>query len=248
MTEVDIIITKSELLKKRGIVHGFSQRIGGVSKPPADSLNTKKSPLVPDSIENVASNLKTIMKDFSEIDNGVLLYLEGGNNVAEIDNCSGFKTLYKYDGAVTNQLNCLLAVTVADCLPILLVDYSVGIIGISHAGWKGSAGKITTKVIKQMTKLGAQPKDIEAIIGPGICGNCYEVDEEVARQFAPDVVKKQQNGKYLLDTVKANIIELSEAGVSEIELIDICTYENTDKFFSARKEAETGRFLAYISL
>lgn len=76
----------------------------------------------------------------------------------------------------------------------------------------------------------------------------WTIDQEVARQFSPDATKKKQNGKYLLDTVKSNIVELKEAGISEIEYIDICTYENVDKFFSARKEDETGRFLAYIAL
>ena len=246
MTEVSII-TKSELLEKCGIIHGFSQRTGGVSKSPVDSLNTKKSPLVPDSIENVAINIKRIMKDFPSVDNGVLLYLEGGDNVVKIEDCAGFKTLYGYDGAVTDQKDCFLAVTVADCLPILLVDASAEVIGISHAGWKGSAGKITTKVIEQMLELGAKPANIEAVIGPGICGDCYEVDEEISKQFSSDVTEKRQNGKYLLNIVKANMIELRGAGVSEIEVIDICTYENTNKFFSARKEVETGRFLAYIS-
>lgn len=247
MTEVHINIAKSKLLKEYKIAHGFTQRSGGISKVPFDSLNTKKSILVPDHISNVASNIKSILDSEINVKNGVLLYLEGGSNVTTINQCSGLRTVYGYDGAVTKQKNCFLAITVADCLPILLVDRKSSITGIAHAGWKGSAGKITTKVIEQMIQLGANLEDTTAVIGPGICGDCYEVGKEVATKFDSKYVTEKARNKYLLDLVGANYEELKIAGVSEVDVVNICTFENTDKFYSARKDNTTGRFLAYIS-
>ena len=241
-------ILKAKSLTDIGINHGFSERVGGVSPAPTKSLNLKVSPLVPDDIKNVASNIGMILQKNSQyFSGGVLLYLEGQAEVTLVEKCDGFKTLYGFDGAVTNQTNCTLAITVADCLPILLADKKSGIIGISHAGWKGSAGKITTKVIEQMVSIGASKKDIVAVIGPGICKKCYEVDKEVADEFSPNLSTVSRDNKYFLDLVKANIDELRNSGITSVENLDICTFENTDRFFSARKEGQTGRFLAYIS-
>lgn len=230
-------------------MHGFTQRGGGVSPAPTASLNTKISPIIPDDIANLAKNIQRIfLKTGLDKKNGVLLYLENDTKVIRIEKCSGWQTLYNFDGAVTNEPGCALAIPVADCFPILLADDKAGVIGIAHAGWRGTVGKITTKVVEQVQKLGARAGDIKAVIGPGICGQCYEVGPEVAERFSADEVKKKPDGKYLLDLAKANQKELRQLGVEKIEQIGDCTFENTDRFFSARREGRTGRFLAFISL
>ncbi len=240
-------IVKSALLSNLNITHGFTERSGGVSPAPMDSLNTKVSPLVLDKIKNVTTNLASIFDEANPpIKKCALLYLEGGSNVASVDKCDGLMTLYGVDGAATKLKNLALAVTVADCVPILLADKQSGVVGISHAGWKGSAGKITAKVVKQMTRLGAEPSQIMAVIGPGICGKCYEVGPEVAERFDSEYSKSREGGKYGLDLRGVNMAQLRTEGVTQIEDVGICTYENTDRFFSARKEGQTGRFLAYI--
>ncbi len=235
------------ILDIQGITCGFLERNGGVSSHPYDSLNVKSSPLVNDSVANVAKNLSTVLNK-SDIDLGslIMLYLEGGSEVIEIDEAGGHRTIYGVDGAVTKLKNCTLAISVADCLPVLLFDKKAGVIGISHAGWKGSAEGITSKVLAKMVDLGAKPEDIVATIGPAICGNCYEVDNEVAERFASDFVTRKENGKYTLSLHGANKAELENAGVTMVNVVEMCTYENTDKFFSARKDDPTGRFLAYI--
>lgn len=239
----------SQMLTKNGVIHGFTERTGGVSPAPTDSLNTKVSPLAPDELQNVSRNLGEIISGSGEInDKFTLLYLEGKSTVVQVQNVDGLQTLYNADGAVTQQKGAALAITVADCLPILLIDKDAGVIGISHAGWKGSVDQITTKVVNQMVSLGANAENIMAALGPGICADCYEVGPEVAERFEREFTKKRDNGKYSLDLAGVNITELKTAGITQIDNLDICTYENTDRFFSARKEKKTGRFLAYIKL
>ncbi len=239
----------SPLLAKAGIAHGFTERTGGVSPAPLSSLNTKISPLVPDNISNVSENFARIFSESESVfKNCTFLYLESNSKVARVNQVTGHQTLYGADGVVTNLAGHTLAIPVADCLPILLVDKKAGVIGVSHAGWKGSADRITTKVLKKMVSHGANPKEIMVSIGPSICGECYEVGAEVAEKFDEKFKKKSKSDKYLLDLVSANVDELHSFGVEQIDDLGICTYENTDRFFSARKENKTGRFLAYIKL
>ncbi len=244
-----IRILHSSILRKSGVKHGFTERSGGVSPAPMDSLNTKVSLLVPDRVANVSENLEKILKE-GGLTNSMftLLYLKGRSNVTQVNIVDGLQTLYGFDGAVTQLRGSTLAMTVADCLPVLLMDQRAGVIGISHAGWKGSADKITPKVVEQMVSLGAEPSKIVAAIGPGICGKCYEVGPEVAERFDVEYLDQQENGKYLLNLRAVNVAQLQEQGVTRIDHLDICTYENNKRFFSARREGKTGRFLAYIKL
>jgi YfiH family protein len=88
------------------------------------------------------------------------------------------------DGLITATPGLLLAIQTADCLPVILVDAKRHVVGVFHAGWRGTAQRIVEKGVGEMHRcFGSRPRDIKAAIGPGIGGCCYEVGEEVRTKF-----------------------------------------------------------------
>lgn len=155
------------------------------------------------------------------------------------------------DGLVTAERNLWLTVSVADCIPLILVDTRLQVIAALHAGWRGTLGRIAERGVEVMrTRFGTQPSDVKAYIGPsaGVC--CYEVGEEVFSQFSEEVLARR-NGLVHLDLKKENKQQLSNAGVSErhIEVSPLCTICTPDRFHSYRRDRErSGRMLAAIAL
>ncbi|MGA2481008.1 MAG: polyphenol oxidase family protein [Spirochaetia bacterium] len=130
------------------------------------------------------------------------------------------------DGMITDRTDALLTVTVADCLPIFLVDRATGAFGLVHSGWKGTG--IAGEAVRAMREaFGSQPGDISAAIGPGIGACCYAVPEEravgFAAQFGADAVVRGAGGTPRLDLRRANVEMLREAGVSDISVVKDCT-------------------------
>ncbi len=150
------------------------------------------------------------------------------------------------DALLTRKTDLTLGVRVADCVPILLADERSGIIGTIHAGWRGTALDIAMKTIEYMN---IRPQKTLVGIGPGICANCFEVGEEVARQFDTSVVREsdEEEGKFFIDLAQANVIQLVEAGVPErnIEVMDLCTHEE-EKLYSFRQGDREDRNIAFI--
>lgn len=88
------------------------------------------------------------------------------------------------DGLITNTSGLLLAIQTADCLPVIVVDTKCHAVGVFHAGWRGTVKRIVEKGIGEMVRnFGSRPRDMKAVIGPGIQGCCYEVGEEVRTKF-----------------------------------------------------------------
>ena len=88
------------------------------------------------------------------------------------------------DGMITSTPGALLAIQTADCLPLILVDPKHHAVGVFHAGWRGTVKRIVEKGVGEMfRRFGSRPRDLQAAIGPGIQGCCYEVGEEVREQF-----------------------------------------------------------------
>ena len=159
------------------------------------------------------------------------------------------------DGLITNVPDALLTIFGGDCPPVYIVDPVRDAIGLVHAGWKGTLGKISAVAIAQMTiNYGSKPSDMYAAIGPGICKDCYEVGDEVYGAFANEWGKGEADkilslypatdeegreiprGKYHLDIREANKMTLLEAGVPEdhIAVSNVCTMCNVDAFYSYR--------------
>jgi purine-nucleoside/S-methyl-5'-thioadenosine phosphorylase / adenosine deaminase len=149
------------------------------------------------------------------------------------------------DALVTNQPGLAITIRTADCFPILLADSRHRAVGAAHAGWRGTAAQIVVKTLEKMRKeFGTDPKDISAAIGPGIGVCCFEVGEEVGRQFGFDY-------RTYLDLVSENRKQLESSGVitQNIQALDVCTFCNAERFFSYRREKEkAGRMTSYIRI
>ncbi len=149
------------------------------------------------------------------------------------------------DGLITTKSAISLAVMVADCIPLLLVSKEA--VGAIHVGRAGLVNRIALKAIHTMRSLGSI--DIHAILGPSICGACYEVPFEMQQdvmQEHPRAFATTRKGTPGLDLAKALIADLVSAGVS-YEASTNCTYED-QLYFSHRRQNPTGRFAGVVSL
>ena len=154
------------------------------------------------------------------------------------------------DAVITDVPGLCVCVKTADCIPVLLCDTQLRIVAAVHAGWRGTVSHIVSKTIGQMGSRGA---DLHAIIGPGISLSAFEVGDEVYEQFRDAgfpmeriAVRKQ---KWHLDLWEANRWLLEEAGVADIHVAGICTYNNSSQFYSARRDGlQTGRNMNGIVL
>jgi YfiH family protein len=155
------------------------------------------------------------------------------------------------DALVTNVPGVFLAVSVADCIPVLMVDRMRKVVAAVHAGWKGTLERIVENTIVQMEReYGTHASDISAFIGPGAAACCYEVGPEVSSRFNGRFVRSA-NAKVHLDLKSANEDQLLNMGVrrSEIEINGRCTICNPSLFHSFRRDREkSGRMLAVIGI
>lgn len=135
----------------------------------------------------------------------------------------------------------------ADCTPLIFYDTNKKIAAVSHAGWRGTAAKIGVKTIE---KMGSNPKDIVAVIGPAISICCYEVSEDVRDTLLSTVEDKTDlvDNRHV-DLKKINSRQLEEIGVEKIDICPYCTSCDNDLFYSYRKENGTKeRHFAVVKL
>lgn len=160
------------------------------------------------------------------------------------------------DGLLTNMKGIALCTYHADCVPIYFYDREKNVIGIAHAGWKGTLNNIVQVMIDNMVKYyKSSLDDIVAAIGPAIGVCCYEIGYDVEKFFKekynnPEIII-QRNGKIYLDLWKVNNINLLNAGIKEDNIYksNFCTACNLDTLYSYRKENGTkNRMIAAIAL
>lgn len=230
------------------IVAAQSTRLGGVSSGAFNSLNLGKS--TNDDPSNIQTN-RTLF--FGQLDiplNQIALSKQVHGNQVLLVEQPGVEE--GYDALITNRENIFVAVSIADCLPVLIYDERNHAVAAIHAGWRGTVGQITTATLHQMNKVfGTNGSDCKAYIGACIGANAFEVGPEVAFQFDDSFKKKGKNNKYFVDIKAANFKELLAAGVhtSNIEISPYCTVEHNHLFFSHRKEnGITGRMMAVIGM
>ena len=247
------------------VKHGFSTRIGGVSKGVYDSLNLSYTR--GDRNEDVTTNFMRMGNALGiSVDRMVCSKQTHTTNVkvvGEQDAGSGTIKEIAYndvDGMITNVPNLCLATFYADCVPLYFVDPVKRAIGLSHSGWRGTAGKIGRVTIEKMkAEYGSNPNDIIAAIGPSICQDCYEVSEEVVQIFKEQFESKyweelfyrKNNGKYQLNLWKANELILLDSGIpkSQIVTTNLCTSCNHELLFSHRvTQGQRGNLGAFLSL
>lgn len=166
--------------------------------------------------------------------------------------------LQETDALVTSKKGLCLCVQTADCVPVLLFDPKQMAVAAIHAGWRGTVKHIAGKAILKMTALyQSSPSDIRAVIGPSIGPEVYEVGDEVVNAVRANIPNPEKTfhkyplGKYHLNLWEANRQILLERGIQSenIAILGECTYQNSGKYFSARREGiETGRMVSGIML
>lgn len=266
LVEKEVPYLEYPMLADTGVVrHGFSTRLGGVSRGCYDSLNLSFTR--GDSEEHVRENFRRIAESIGvKCENMVFSQQTHTTNVrivTEADRGAGMirpLTYQDVDGLVTNIPDICLVTFYADCVPLFFVDPVKHVIGLSHSGWRGTVGKIGKVTVELMQKeYGCNPADIRAAIGPSICQDCYEVSEDVIEQFQKnffesdwkDLFYRKEDGKYQLNLWKANEIVFREAGIIEehIAVTNVCTHCNSDILYSHRTTGnKRGNLAAFLSL
>jgi purine-nucleoside/S-methyl-5'-thioadenosine phosphorylase / adenosine deaminase len=171
-----------------------------------------------------------------------------GAEVARVDRA--LPLVKDVDGLVTDRPGIALFATFADCLPVVVYDPAQRAVGLAHAGWRGTQAGIAKALVQAMRReFGSHPPDLRVGIGPGICGDCYEVGPEFAAKFPAEVLKPGRDGRLLLDLPEANRRQLMEAGcdAKRIRALDFCTFES-DRLFSHRRNPDGSRFAAIAAL
>ena len=251
-----------------GVRHAFSTRLGGVSTGPWSTMNLSFTR--GDDEAAVHENFKRMAEVISAKEEDIVCAFQTHTSnirtVTAADRGKGVTRKREYtdvDGLVTDEPSVTLCIRMADCVPLLFADPEKKAIGMAHAGWRGSVLGIGSGVVKTMGEnYGTRPEDLYAVIGPSICGSCYEVGEDVAsglRDHAGVTVAEKvltheegmEDGKYLLDLHLLNLLLLKEAGVPEdhIFVTDVCTKCNPSLLFSHRVMGEQrGNLAALLKL
>jgi YfiH family protein len=239
------------------IRHGVFTRHGGVSSDPWGTLNTGGT--VGDDVEAVRENHRRI---FAALDvNGerscTTWQVHGVDVVHANEPVQGRRWVARADGIITNQPDVPLVMRYADCVPLLVYDPVVKAIGLGHAGWRGTVKGMAANMVRAMQQAyGSKPADIQAVIGPSISPERYQVGEEVvaaAHDYygeSADIIRRDPaDGTAYLDLWTANMLDFQQVGVTDLEVMGICTYQNTTDFHSHRAEkGRTGRFGVVMSL
>ncbi|MGE0232999.1 MAG: peptidoglycan editing factor PgeF [Flavobacteriaceae bacterium] len=242
-----------------GITHGFFGRRGGVSDGIYKSLNiglgSKDDPaLIRENRRRIAASLG--------IDPRFLLtpyQIHSDSAVTVADPWPDYPSA-RADGIVTAKPGLAVAVSTADCSPILFADPNARVVAAAHAGWKGAIGGILESTVARMEEAGARRADIVAAIGPTISQPSYEVGSEFRARFLADdgtnerfFVPSRRAGHFMFDLPGYVGMRLSRLSLAAIENTATCTYLDEDGYFSYRRtthrgEKDYGRQISAIML
>ena len=248
-------------LKFNDITYGFFTRKGGYSKSPYNSLNCSFN--VEDNESDVKKNLILVCNEL-KLERLIKLNQIHSSKVFVVNSKNEQINNIKADGLVTKLKGIGLSVLGADCAPILFYDKISKIIGVCHAGWRGTINGIIESTITSMENLGAKRNNIISIIGPTIHKESYEIKKDLAI-----IVKKTQfykknhsilfqinDDKYLFDLPLLIKESLKFSKINNFGDVHINTYKKSDLFFSHRKsshknfpkQGKTGRHISVIVL
>ncbi|NHN28640.1 peptidoglycan editing factor PgeF [Paenibacillus agricola] len=268
----ELLIINSWMERDSSLTAGFTSRHGGVSQEAFGSLNCGLH--VDDVPAHVISNRQLLANSLNvhlqqctygeqvhgnEVQKVVKLHAGAGTDSRD-------DAIQAKDAFITNEPGLFLHVLFADCVPLYFYDPVKRVVGIAHAGWKGTALQIALETLKAMQReYGTKAKDVLAVIGPSIQACCYEVNDTVVSRFCetmeemgilneaaegtPPIYESTSNGKYNLNLQQMNRQIMMKAGImpAHIEMSSLCTSCRTDLFFSHRKElGKTGRMAAWI--
>lgn len=251
-------ITFPSFEKHTDLLHCFTTRKGGVSNGSFESMNIGFS--TGDSYENVKRNIEMMAEKLNiNVDDIVQTNQSHTNTIkyvteehkGKVFTESPFKDV---DGIYTDKRNLALMSFHADCTSVFLYDPVKKVIGLAHAGWKGTLLNIAGKMVKAfMNDFGSDPKDIITAIGPSLGQCCFEVDKDVADLFLAENKEFKsymeiKGSKYHFNLWEINKYWLIKEGIKEenIENSELCTKCNNDLFFSHRGQGGKRGLLAGI--
>lgn len=231
---------------KRPVRMVFTTRNGGVSQQPYGSFNLAEH--VGDNAQNVADNRERLARVL-ELEHIQWMEQLHTNTVSVVTETST-EPLAATDAMVTMVPHLALGVLVADCVPVLLADPQAGVCAAVHAGRMGARNGIVSRTVETMTELGANPNNIQALLGPAASGENYEVPAAMAADVEarlPGSRTRTKKGTAGLDIRAGLVRQLLSLGVTAIEADPRCTIANKE-FFSYRREGTTGRQAGVIWL
>lgn len=245
------------------LIAGFSTRQNGYSMKSYNSLNMGLH--VDDDDANVIRNRESLAKDLNiSLNNWIfteqihdahiteVTKSDCGRGTRELDS-----TIPGADGLYTKDKNILLASLYADCVPLYFWSPSHNIVGLAHAGWKGTVAQIGTNMVHLWTSVEKVPIDsIYVAIGPSISQESYEVNEYVINKVK-DIIVDSRNlpyveigrNKFLLNLKELNKQLLLRIGIKkeQIFISNYCTFKENQLFYSYRRENKTGRMMSFIA-
>lgn len=225
-----------------GVARAVTSRSGGVSKGPYAGLNLGAH--VADDVAAVARN-RSLVASALGVDAAALVFMDQchGNDVAHVEAMPLAPP--KVDAMVTTNPDLVLAVLVADCVPVLLESGDGRVVGVTHAGRKGMLGGAVRHTVEAMSDLGA--RELRATIGPSVCGRCYEVPEAMCDEGSsrwPAARAVSWTGTPALDVAAGVVSQLVECDV-QVRWLPGCSREDPC-LFSHRRDGVTGRYAGLI--
>ncbi len=248
--------------KQPWISHGFSARTGGISGGYLTSLNlsfTREEEPRRLTMENYRIFCEA---EGIPVESMVMDSYEHGTVIRYVDREDRgkgyfFPPLPPCDGLMTDDSLVTLMTGHADCMAFYFADTEKHCIALAHAGWRGAFARIGFETVRGMKeKFGSDPEKVIAGIGPSICPKCFEVDEELGKDFAEAfpatdcLLPGDREGKSRVDLWQVAVCQFMEAGVipENISLMDLCTVEDK-RFYSYRGDNHmTGGMTAYLRI
>jgi YfiH family protein len=232
-----------------GVLGMFTGRAGGASPAPFASLNLGGS--VGDKPAAVQRNRELVAAACGlGADQLAWMHQVHGTDVVRVS-AGQLRPRPPRADAIFTDARCLaLCVLVADCAPVLIADPQAGLVGAAHAGREGMAAGVVPALAGAMTAAGAQPARMLAMIGPAICGGCYEVPAELRDRVAeavPEAACRTRAGTAGIDIRAGVAAQLASAGVHQVSWDPRCTAE-TAGLYSYRRDGATGRIAGLIWL
>lgn len=254
-------LTFKELEKYSFIKHGYSTRLGGVSKNEFKSLNLSFS--VGDNAKLVSKNYDIFCSCLGVKRNKLALASQiHEDKLTKVSrkklNKTDFTKFEMTDGLITDESGIVLTTFHADCIAIYMIDISKKVVGLAHAGWRGTVKNIAGKLAKKfMTDYNSSPSDIVCTIGPGIGKCCFEVSESILNHFfdlnIPNtfIQLSKTHSRIYIDLLEVNKLLLLKEGLKNENIFksDVCTMCNHELLFSHRfTRGKRGTNCAFISI
>jgi YfiH family protein len=240
------------------IRHAFFTRQGGVSEGIYASLNGGIGSS--DNAEHVKENRRRMAGAVGVATDALISVYQVHSPDAVLVEGPWHSERPKADAMVTKMPGLALAITTADCGPVLFADHEAGVIGAAHAGWRGAVTGVLEATLDAMEGLGAKRSRIVAVLGPTISQKAYEVGPEFVARFAEEApghehfFRSSTTPDHAMFDLPGFIgARLKTAGVGSFTNLDLCTYSDEERFFSYRrtthrKEPDYGRLISAIAL